>query len=81
MYFGLVNNSNIAIMKINTQLNLTPDEVYSLEMHAFINMITLMYNSLFIFQETSSEPEQFDSAMEQIYGLASGVKERDRSKF
>lgn len=68
-------------MKITTPLELSPDEVYSLEMHAFINMITLMYNSLFIFQETSSEPEQYDLAMEQVYLLASGVKERDRTKF
>lgn len=67
--------------EINAQLDLNEEEVYALEMHAFINMITLMYNHMFIMQETSSEPELYDEAMDQVYQLAYGVKSRDRTLF
>ena len=68
-------------MEINKKLDLTEEEIYSLEMHAFINIITLMYNNLFIMSEKLSNDEIFEDAMERVYELAYGVKSRDRNSF
>lgn len=68
-------------MEIIKELDIKEDHLYSLEMHAFINIITLMYNHLFLMQEESGDSDLFNDSMELAYNLAYGVKTKDRTCF
>lgn len=68
-------------MEITKDLDIKGDHLYSLEMHSFINIITLMYNHLFLMQEESDTPDLFAESMDLVYNLAYGVKTKDRTCF
>lgn len=68
-------------MEIIDKLDISEEHLYSLEMHSFINILTLMYNQMFMLQEDSEYPDIFVEPMEMVYELAEGVKTRDRTKF
>jgi hypothetical protein len=68
-------------MEITDKLDISEEHLYSLEMHSFINILTLMYNQMFMLQEESEYPDIFVEPMEMLYELAEGVKLRDRTKY
>ena len=67
--------------EITEQLDISQEHLYSLEMHSFVNIITLMYNNLFLMSEESDYPELFEESMNMVYDIAEGVRTRDRTKF
>lgn len=67
--------------EITESLDISQDHLYSLEMHSFVNIITLMYNNLFLMSEESEYPDLFEECMGMVYDIAEGVRTRDRTKF
>ncbi len=64
-------------MEITSKLELDRDKLNQLEMHSFINLVTVVYSQLYYMQEATQNEELFKKPISEVRSFADSVRRKD----
>jgi len=68
-------------MEILTDPHFTECETFGLEMHSFLNVVSVITGLLQVIQGEMNQPSRLDDLVERAFGLAKAIKDGQRSAF